>query len=196
MTGHRFTRSAALGLALAALSAPTAAAHPTDVRSNVAGDAAAQKLAGVVAVHWAAKAPTTLGAEPPGPCLRLDARHAACPIGIALLVHHASTRRPWRCSAKVLVARAGGRLAARRTGTHCAPFPPPATVPDPAAALGTAFVLDAIGDIACLPAGAGRTTCVLSYVARTAERCIRAASVPLATPARSVALGVATCRRS
>lgn len=44
-----------------------------------------------------------------------------------------------------------------------------------------------------LPAGEGRTTCVLSYVARTAEHCIRAASVPLATPAHSRALAAATC---
>jgi hypothetical protein len=69
-----------------------------------------------------------------------------------------------------------------------------ASVPDPAAMVGTAVALDAKGDIACLPAGEGRTTCVLSYVARTAEHCIRAASVPLAKPAHSRALGAATCR--
>ncbi|HMI69722.1 MAG TPA: hypothetical protein VK510_06980 [Solirubrobacteraceae bacterium] len=67
-------------------------------------------------------------------------------------------------------------------------------MPDPAAMVGTAVALDAKGDIACLPAGEGRTTCVLSYVARTAEHCIRAASVPLAKPAHSRALGAATCR--
>jgi hypothetical protein len=52
-------------------------------------------------------------------------------------------RRPWRCSATVLVSRTRGRLAGERTNTRCAPFPPPAAVPDPAAALGTAFALDA-----------------------------------------------------
>jgi hypothetical protein len=67
-------------------------------------------------------------------------------------------------------------------------------MPDPAAMVGTAVALDAKGDIACLPAGEGRTTCVLSYVASTAQHCIRAASVPLAKPAHSRALGGATCR--
>jgi hypothetical protein len=35
-------------------------------------------------------------------------------------------RRPWRCSATVLVSRTRGRLAGERTNTRCAPFPPPA----------------------------------------------------------------------
>jgi hypothetical protein len=116
-----------------------------------------------------------------------------CPIGIALLVHDGATRLPWRCSAKVLVWRAGGRLEGRRTATRCVPFPRPTSMPDPAAMVGTAVALDAKGDIARLPAGEGRTTCVLSYVASTAQRCLRAASVPLAKPAHSRALGAATC---
>lgn len=103
-------------------------------------------------------------------------------------------RRPWRCSATVLVSRTRGRLAGERTNTRCAPFPPPAAVPDPAAALGTAFALDVNGDIACLPANDGRVTCMMRYVAPTAERCIGAASVPLRRPARSIALGAPVCR--
>jgi hypothetical protein len=116
-----------------------------------------------------------------------------CPIGIALLVDDGATRRPWRCLARVLVWRAGGRVEGRRTATRCVRFPRPASVPDPAAMVGTAVALDAKGDVACLPAGEGRTTRVLSYVARTAERCIRAASVPLAKPGHSRALGAASC---
>jgi hypothetical protein len=158
--------------------------------------AVARSTAGVMAVHWAASVPTSLGAEPAGACRRLDDLRAVCPIGIALLGNDGAARRPWRCSAKVIVRRAGGGLAARRTATRCAPFPAPATVSDPAAMVGTVVALDATGDLACLPAGEGRTTCVLSYVARTAERCIRAASVPLAKPAQSVALGAPTCRVS
>jgi hypothetical protein len=180
----------ALGVA-AALSVVLPAAAPA-----AAWPAVARSTAAAVAVHWAATVPTSLGAEPAGSCRRLDARRAVCPIGIAVLVNDGTARRPWRCSANVIVRRAGGGLAARRTATHCTPFPSPATVPDPVAMVGTAVALDATGDLACLPAGEGRTTCVLSYVARTAERCIRAASVPPAKPADSVALGAPTCRVS
>jgi hypothetical protein len=178
----------AVGVAVA-MSVVLPAAAPA-----AAWPAVARSTAGVVAVHWAASVPTSLGAEPAGPCRRMDARRAVCPIGIALLVNDGATRLPWRCSAKVLVWRASGRLEGRRIATRCVPFPRPASVPDPAAMVGTAVALDAKGDIACLPAGEGRTTCVLSYVARTAEHCIRAASVPLARPAHSRALGAATCR--
>jgi hypothetical protein len=65
-----------------------------------------------------------------------------------------------------------------------------------AALFGTAFALDAVGDLACLPAGAGRTTCVMSYAATTGQRCLRAASVPRAVIARSRALGPAVCQSS
>jgi hypothetical protein len=189
---RRRTRRAAYALGVAvALSVVLPASAPA-----AAWPAVARSTAGVVAVHWAASVPTSLGAEPAGPCRRLDPLRAVCPIGIALLVNDGAARRPWRCSAKVLVRRAGGQLATRRTATRCAPFPAPASVPDPAAMFGTAVALDATGDIACLPAGGGRTTCVMSYVARTAERCVRAASVRLAKPWRSVALGAPTCRVS
>jgi hypothetical protein len=187
----RYLRAAhALGVAVALLFAIPAAAPAA------AWPAVARATAGAVAVSWAASVPTSLGAEPAGPCRRLDDRRAVCPIGIALLVNDGAARRPWRCSAKVLVRRAGGRLAARRTATRCAPFPAPAGVPDPAALVGTAVALDATGDIACLPAGGGRTTCVLTYVARTAGRCIRAASVRPAKPWHALALGAPTCRVS
>jgi hypothetical protein len=183
-----FHAASALGVAVA-LSVVLPAAAPA-----AAWPAIARSTAGVVAVHWAASVRSSLGAEPAGPCRRMDARRAVCPIGIALLVDDGATRLPWRCSAKVLVWRAGGRREGRRTATRCVPFPRPTSMPDPAAMVGTAVALDAQGDIACLPAGEGRTTCVLSYVASTAQRCIRAASVPLAKPAHSRALGAATCR--
>jgi hypothetical protein len=154
--------------------------------------AAARSTAGTVAARWAATVRPTaqLGAEPPGSCRRLDGRHAACPIAIVVLARDALSRRPWRCSATVLVARAGDGLAGRRTDTRCAPFPAPAAVPDPAAALGTAAALHANGDIACLPASDGRVTCVMRY----AKGCIAAASVPLGRPGRGVALGAPVCR--
>jgi hypothetical protein len=162
-----FHAASALGVAVA-LSVVLPAAAPA-----AAWPAIARSTAGVVAVHWAASVRSSLGAEPAGPCRRMDARRAVCPIGIALLVNDGAIRLPWRCSAEVLVWRAGGRLEGRRTATRCVPFPRPTSMPDPAAMVGTAVALDAQGDIACLPAGEGRTTCVLSYVASTAQRCIR-----------------------
>jgi hypothetical protein len=187
---HRRPRchvACALSVAVAVLVALPASAPAA------AWPAVARSTASAVALHWAASVPTSLGAEPAEPCRRLDARGAVCPIGVALLANDGAARRPWRCSAKVLVRRAGGRLEGWRTATRCVPFPRPASVLDPAAMVGTAVALDAKGDIACLPAGEGRKTCVLSYVAPTAQRCIRVASVPLATPAHSRALGAANC---
>ena len=158
--------------------------------------AAARSMARTVAVHWSADVPASarLGAEPSGSCRRLDARHAACPIAIAVLASDGKGRQPWRCSATVLVSRAGERLATERRNTHCTPFPPPSAVPDPAAAVGAAVALEAKGDIACLPAGDGRVTCVMRYTTPTAGHCIAAASVLHRRPARSVALGAPVCR--
>src|SRR5215218_8740040 len=158
--------------------------------------AGARSTARTVALRWSANvdASARVGAESPARCRRLDGRHAACPIAITVLARDARGRRPWRCSATVLVSRTGARLAARRTNTRCTPFPPPSAVPDPAAALGTALALDANGDIACLPASDGRVTCVMSYTAPTAEHCIGAASVRFRRPARAVALGPPLCR--
>jgi hypothetical protein len=157
--------------------------------------AAARAMAGTVAARWAAgvRASAKLGAEPPGSCRRLDGRHAACPIGIAVLANGPAGRRPWRCSATVLVARAGTGLAGRRMNSRCAPFPSPPAIPDPAAAIGTAVALQANGDIACLPANDARVTCVMTYVARSSERCTAAASVPLRRLPSSVALGPPLC---
>jgi hypothetical protein len=191
-------------IALAMVMAGRAGASQTHVedanRSQpAAADAwptAARSLARTVGLRWSANVPATarLGAEPLGRCRRLDGRHAACPIAIAVLASDATGQRPWRCSATVLVSRTVDRLAGERTNTRCAPFPPPSAVPEPAAALGTAFALDVNGDVACLPASSGRVTCVMRYAAPTAERCIGAASVPLGRPARSTALGAPVCR--
>jgi hypothetical protein len=157
---------------------------------------AARSTARTVGLRWSANVPATarLGAEPPGRCRRLDGRHAACPIAIAVLARDRKSRQPWRCSATVLVSRAGERFATERRNTHCTPFPPPSAVPDPAAAVGTAVALEANGDIACLPAGDGRVTCVMRYTTPTAGHCIAAASVPHRRPARSVAVGAPVCR--
>jgi hypothetical protein len=146
-------------------------------------------------LDWSASVPASarLGAEPPGRCRRLDGRHAACPIAIVVLASDAQGRRPWRCSANVVVSRRGDKLAGQRTHTRCVPFPPPAGVPEPVAALGTAYALHANGDIACLPGRDGRVTCAMSYRGPTAERCVAAASVPLAHPVRSIALGAPVC---
>jgi hypothetical protein len=169
-----------------------AAALPGHARASDPKPTTPGSMAGTMARLWAANVlPTArLGAEPPGRCRRVDDRRTACPIAIVILARDASGRRPWRCSAMVMIARAGGHLSARRSGTHCTPFPPPAAVPEPAAALGAAAALHANGDIACLPAGAGRVTCVMRYAAR----CIGAASIPLGRPARAVALGEPVCQ--
>jgi hypothetical protein len=158
--------------------------------------ATARSMARTVAVKWSADVPASarLGTEPPSSCRRMDARHAACPIAIAVLARDRKGRQPWRCSATVLVSRAGERFATERRNTHCTPFPPPSAVPDPAAAVGTAVALEANGDIACLPAGDGRVTCVMRYTTPTAGHCIAAASVPHRRPARSVAVGAPVCR--
>jgi hypothetical protein len=177
-----------------------ASAMPDATRASHANagawPAGARSMARTVAVHWSADVPVAarLGAEPADSCRRLDGRHAACPIAIAVLASDAKGRHPWRCSATVLVSLTGDRLATERKNTRCTPFPRPSAVPDPAAAVGTAVALDANGDIACLPAGDGRVTCVMRYTAPTAGRCIAAASVPHRRPARSVALGAPVCR--
>ena len=194
MTHHPLIRSAAsvlVALALAAVVLPGPA-------SAAEWPAAARPTAAAVAQGWAAVLPTAsrLGAEPAGGCRARDATRAACPIAIALLANDGVARRPWRCSATVVVSRAGGLVTARRTGTRCIAFPPRAPDPDPAALFGAAFALDAVGDLACLPAGAGRTTCVMSYTAPTGQRCLRAAWVPLAVLGRSRALGPAGCQSS
>jgi hypothetical protein len=197
MTHHRLTRSAASAPMLLALATVAAVVLPCPAWATE-WPATARATAAAVAQDWAADVPIAarLGAEPAGRCRALAARRAACPIAIALLAHDAVGRRPWRCSATVVVSRARRGITARRTGTGCTAFPPRAPETDPAAVFGTAFALDAVGDIACLPAGAGRTTCVMSYLARTGERCVRAASVPLAVLARSRALGPAVCQSS
>jgi hypothetical protein len=181
--------------AIAAASAMPDATRASHAETG-AWPAGARSMARTVAVHWAADVPATarLGTEPPGRCRPLNGRHAACPIAIVVLASDAKGRRPWRCSATVLVSRAGDRLATERQNTRCTPFPTPSAVPDPAAAIGTAVALDANGDIACLPAGDARVTCVMRYTAPTAGHCIAAASVPHRRPARSVALGAPVCR--
>jgi hypothetical protein len=171
-------------------------AAPEIARASQSDVDAARSIARSAALRWSANvpAPARLGVEPPGRCRRLDGRHTLCPIAITVLASNAKGRRPWRCSATVVVSRAGDRLATQRTNTRCTPFPPPSAVPDPAAAVGTAFALGANGDIACLPASDGRVTCVMSYAGPTSERCIGAASVPLRRLARSIALGAPVCR--
>jgi hypothetical protein len=173
-----------LALGAAAVGAlPAAAAEPAPTTPR--------SLAGNMALLWAAnvRPSARLGAEPPGRCHQVDARVTACPIAIVILARDDAGRRPWRCAATALVARAGASMTVRRSGSHCTPFPRPAAVPDPAAALGAAVALHANGDIACLPAVAGHVTCVMT----TAARCVGAASVPLRHPRRSVALGAAVC---
>jgi hypothetical protein len=186
-----FTRLASL-LALLTICVMCMTANRAGATATSAWPDAARPMAATVATSWAAGVPVAarLGAEPAGPCARIDGRHAACSIAIVILADGAAGSRPWRCSATAMVTRAGGPLAASRTHTRCVAFPPPSTVPDPAAIFGTAFALNANGDVACLPASAGRVTCVMRY----ARRCVGAASVPLGRPARAVGLGPMVCR--
>jgi hypothetical protein len=197
MTHHRLTRSAASVPLLLALATVATVICPCPSSAAVWPEAA-RSTAAAAARGWAAEVPIAarLGAEPAGRCRALDATRAACPIAIALLADDAAGRRPWRCSATVVVSRAARRVTARRTATRCTAFPPRARTTDPAAVFGTAFALDAVGDVACLPATPGRATCVMRYAAPTGERCVRAASVPLAVLARSRALGPALCQSS
>jgi hypothetical protein len=183
---HRTHIALAAILAIALGAAPAAAA-PWPV--------AARAQAAATAARWSADVVVTsrLGAEPPGRCRPIDADRAACPIAIAILVRDAAARRPWRCSATATVSRAGDRLTSRRTATRCVPFPRPA-LPNGAASFGSAIALGANGDLACLTANSARTTCVMSYFAPSGERCVRATSIPLARPARSIALGGPICR--
>jgi hypothetical protein len=195
MAAHRWSLLVILGAIVLATAMP-GAARASQAPAG-AWPAAARSLAGTVAVRWSAEVPAAarLGAEPPGRCRRSDGRHAACPIAIAVLAHDAKGRRPWRCSATVVVSHRGERLVSQRTNTRCTPFPSASAVPDPAAAIGTAVALDANGDIACLPANDGRVTCVMRYTAPGAGRCIAAASVPQRRPAHSIALGAPVCLR-
>jgi len=176
---------AALALSIIVAASASAAPWPTAARAE-AGVAAARWSADVIPI-------ARLGAEPAGRCRQIDAARAACPIAIVVFASGGDPR-PWRCSATVVVSRTGDRLSARRTATRCAPFPRPAAVPDPAASLGATVALGASGDLACMPANDSRTTCVMTHVARTGERCLRAASIPPGRPARAIALGGPICR--
>jgi hypothetical protein len=195
MAAHRWSFLVMVGAIALAIAIP-GAARGSQAPAG-AWPAAARSLAGTVAVRWSAEVPAAarLGAEPPGRCRRSDGRHAACPIAIAVLANDGNGRRPWRCTATVVVSRTGDRLASKRTNTRCTPFPPASAVPDPTAAIGTAVALDANGDIACLQANDGRVTCVMRYTAPDAGRCVAAASVPQRRPARSTALGAPVCLR-
>jgi hypothetical protein len=183
---HR-TRIALAAILAIALAAEPAAAAPWP--------AAARAQAAATAARWSAHvvAAARLGAEPPGRCRHIDADHAGCAIAIAVLARDVNGPRPWRCSATAVVSRAGDRLTSRRTATRCVPFPRPA-LRDGAASFGSAIALGANGDLACLTASSARTTCVMTYRTPTGEHCVRAASVPRARPARSVALGEPICR--
>jgi hypothetical protein len=177
-TGARASRAAS--------DEPTAAAWP----------AGARMAAATAAQRWAAnvRADARLGAEPAGHCRRLDDRHAVCSVAIIVLARDISDRRPWRCTAKVLVSRTAGHVAGRRTNSDCVPFPQPERVPDASTTFGTAYALHANGDVACLPGSGRRMTCVMSYATRTGNRCFGAASVPLGRPSRAVALDAPVCR--
>jgi hypothetical protein len=169
---------------------------PPENDAAVAWPAAARPTAHTAAQHWSAnvRADARLGAEPTGRCQRLDDRHAVCPVAIVILARNADGQRPWRCTAKVLVSRVAGHVDGTRTDTHCVPFPEPSAVPDPAAMFGTAFALNANGDVACLPGNGRRATCVMTYASATGARCLGAASVPLGRPSRAVALDAPVCR--
>jgi hypothetical protein len=157
----------------------------------------AHSIARNLALRWSNKVPDTarLGAEPPGTCHRVDGQHAACSIAIVVLVSDGKGQWPWRCSASALISRAGDRLVGRRADTRCLRFPSLSSAPDPGAALGAAYALQANGDTSCLQANGGRTTCVMRYRGPNAKWCVSAASVPRNRPARSIALGAPICRQ-
>ena len=142
----------------------------------------------------AVPAPSRIAVEPPARCRSVHGRVATCRIAIVVFAHDANGRRPWRCTATARVSLAGDEPAGRRIGTRCLVFPSPQAVPDPEAALGTAYAVQAAGDVSCLPAGDGRVTCVMRYRASTGQRCIRAASTPVGRPERTIALGTPHCR--
>jgi hypothetical protein len=187
-----------LALALALLGVALLLSLPNGASAKLSPDdwaTTARATAGTVAQRWSTDvaADARLGAEPAGRCSSTDGRHAACPVAIALLASDGAARRPWRCAATLMVSRAQGRLATRRLHTHCTPFPKPSAMPDPRAALGTAHALGAVGDLACLPAGDGRVSCVATYRGAAGTRCVGAASVPLGRLASAVALGEPLC---
>jgi hypothetical protein len=155
----------------------------------------ARSTARAVALRWSADVPATarMGAEPAATCRQLGRGRSTCPIAILILANDGKARRPWRCSATVVVSPTHGALAARRTNTHCVPFPPTTESPDPTGAFGTAFALQANGHTACLRAGYRRMTCVMRYRRPDATHCIAAASVPIRRLERSVALGAPRC---
>ena len=153
-------------------------------------------MARTTTARWLVGVPAAsrIGAEPPGLCRRVDRQIAACAIAVVVLVHDANGRRPWRCAATARISLAGDQPSGRRVGTRCARFPSPRTGADPAAALGTAYAVQAAGDVSCLPAGDGRVTCVMSYRTSTGQRCMRAATTPAGRPERSIVLGAQRCR--
>ena len=165
--------------------------HPTrtwreDARAN-ARTTTARWLAGVPAA-------SRIAAEPPGSCYLVSRTAAGCPIGIIVLVHGADGRRPWRCTATARVSLRRDEPNGRRFGARCVRFPRPGADSDPAAALGVAYAVRATGDVSCLPAVEGRTTCIMRYRTPTGQRCLGAASTPSGRPERAIALGAPQCR--
>jgi hypothetical protein len=181
-------------LSLLTVGAIVSAAAASAVQAAGPSPEDARSTARAVALRWAANVPNAarLGTEPTGQCRRVDPERYACPIAIVVLGNDGKARRPWRCSATALIT--GDReLHGRRTRTHCAPFPPATTPPDPAGAIGTALALQANGDTACLPAHDRRVTCVMRYRGPNATHCLGAASVPVQRLIRSIALGPPRC---
>jgi hypothetical protein len=184
---------AAGAIAAVTLSATPAGAH---VHSTHAWRDDARAVARATATRWLAAVPATarIGAERPGRCRRVDRKVATCPIAIVVLVHDGDGRRPWRCSATARISLVRDDAAGRRMGTRCVRFPRPGAASDAAAALGTAYAVQAAGDVSCLPTGDGRMTCVMRYRTSTGQRCFRAASTPAGHPERALALGAPLCR--
>jgi hypothetical protein len=185
-------------VAAGAIAAVTPSATPATAHVHPAGPFAdyAHAMALEATSRWMRAVPpaSRIAIEQPGPCHRVDRRAAACPIAILVLAHDATGRRPWRCTATVRVSLVRDDAPGRRMGTRCVRFPQPGAAPDPAAALGTAYAVQAAGDVSCLPAGGGRVTCVMRYRTSTGQRCLRAASTPAGRPERAIALGAPRCR--
>jgi hypothetical protein len=185
-------------LAAGAIAAVTPSTTPVSAHAHSphAWPDDARAIARTTTARWLSDVPATarIAAEPPGRCRRVDRQVAACPIAIVVLAHDANGRRPWRCTATARVSLAGDEPTGRRIGTRCVRFPSPQAVSDPEAALGTAYAVQAVGDVSCLPAGDGRVTCVMRYRTPPGQRCIRAASTPAGRPERTIALGTPHCR--
>jgi hypothetical protein len=138
--------------------------------------AVARLVAQQVAEEWSRAEPQLLGIEPAHSCAPRSGL-MSCKIGMVTVRGSERVQATWHCTATVLVAVALNWRWAQRRGSSCGPMPAPVWPADPVAAFGVARALGVNGELACVPAGRQRQTCVAGWVTGDGRPCVGAVSV-------------------